>query len=180
MLQPYSLTRIANLQPALQPIAKAFLEQAEASGIPVSIVQDTRTMEQQQALFAQGRTSPGPVVTNARPGDSYHNWALAFDVVPDAYRNMPNWNPSGPFWPRLGAIGKSLGLTWGGDWSTPDRPHFHLEAAPLSELKAYWDKFRQIMPVSITPTTGGLAMILLIGAAWYWFVRPLLDKRGLL
>lgn len=137
-------------------------------------------MEQQQAIYSQGRTAPGPVVSNAKPGDSFHNWGLAFDVVPLAYISMPNWNPEGPLWGKLGAIGKRLGLTWGGDWRTPDRPHFHLEAAPLSEFKAYWEKFKTVMPITITPSTGGLAMILIVGAAWFFLLKPMLDKKGLL
>ena len=48
MIQPYNLSRLAGLQAALQPIARTFLEQAEAAGIPVTIVQSLRTMEQQQ------------------------------------------------------------------------------------------------------------------------------------
>lgn len=131
-------------------------------------------------MYAQGRTAPGSIVSYAPPGDSFHQYGLAGDVVPRAYRNLPDWNPSGPLWPKLGAIGKSLGLVWGGDWKKPDRPHFHLPAAPLAELKEYWKKFQAVMPISITPTTGGIAMILLIGAAWFLVVRPMMERRGML
>lgn len=137
-------------------------------------------MSEQEKIYAQGRTLPGGIVSDAKPGDSYHNWALAFDAVPVAYKALPNWNPTGPYWERIGAIGKNLGLTWGGDWSKPDKPHFQLTAAPLSELKAYWKKFQAIMPVTITPTTGGVAMIAVVSAAWYWFVRPMLARRKMI
>ena len=137
-------------------------------------------MAEQQKIYDQGRSAPVDIVTNAQPGDSYHNWALAFDVVPRAYKSLPNWNPSGPYWKTLGAIGRSLGLEWGGDWSKPDLPHFQLTAAPLSELKAYWDKFKTIMPVTVTPTQGGAVMIVGISLAWYYFMRPMLARRGLL
>lgn len=136
-------------------------------------------MDQQQLLYNQGRTSPGSVVTNAPPGDSYHNFGLAFDAVPRAYKALPGWNPSGEYWQRIGAIGKSLGLTWGGDFSTQDKPHFELKAAPLSELKAYWQKFREIMPISIEPTIGGAAIILAIAALWFFVIRPNLQRSGM-
>lgn len=136
-------------------------------------------MTQQQVLYSQGRTSPGNVVTHAAPGDSYHNYGLAFDVVPTAYKSLPNWNPSGEFWQRIGTIGKGLGLTWGGDFTSPDKPHFELKAAPLSELKAYWNKFKSIMPISIEPTIGGTAIILAIAALWFFVIRPNLQRSGL-
>lgn len=139
-------------------------------------MQGTRSFAEQQAVYDQGRANPGAIVTYAKPGDSYHQYGLAFDVVPTAYKTMPGWNPSGPLWDRIGAIGKTLGLNWGGDFSKPDKPHFELHAAPLAELKEYWNKFQQIMPITITPTTGGLAIIALIVAVYYFFLRPQLEQ----
>lgn len=131
-------------------------------------------------MYEQGRSEPGAIVTNAKPGDSYHQYGLAFDAVPAAYRTLPNWNPTGKDWQTIGAIGRSLGLEWGGDWVKKDFPHFQLAAAPIAELKAYWEKFKQVMPIEITPTSGGLAIIVLIGAIWLFFVRPQLSRSGLL
>jgi len=142
------------------------------------MVQGTRTHAQQGAVYAQGRTTPGAIVTDAEPGDSFHQYGLAGDVVPLAYKALPNWNPSGPLWAKIGAIGESLGLTWGGRWSKPDRPHFHLDAAPLVELKAYWDKFKQIMPITVTPTTGALGVILVLGILYWFFMKPQLERIG--
>lgn len=120
------------------------------------------------------------MVTNAKPGDSYHQYGLAVDVVPTAYKSMPDWNPTGPYWVRIGVIGEGLGLTWGGRWAKSDKPHFQLTAAPLSELKAYWEKFKQVMPVEITPATGGIVAILVIAAVFYFVVRPQMVKAGML
>lgn len=75
----------------------------------------------------QGRTKPGNKVTNA-PGStysSYHQWGTAFDI----YRNdgQGAYNESGNFFGRVGAIGVSIGLEWGGNWKSPvDKPHFQL------------------------------------------------------
>lgn len=138
-------------------------------------------MAEQQNIYDQGRTSPGAIVTNAKPGDSYHNYGLAFDVVPVAYKTLPDWNPAGPLWQKVGAIGKSFGLEWGGDWTPAKRdlPHFQLTAAPLAELKAYWEKFKTIMPIEISPTAGGGLIILLIIGVYWFFLRPALDKHGI-
>jgi D-alanyl-D-alanine carboxypeptidase-like protein len=174
----YSLSLIQTLQAPVQPIALSFLERCESAGIPCKVVQATRTFAQQQAIYDQGRTTPGAIVTKARPGDSYHQYGLAFDVVPVAYENLPDWNPSGPFWKQIGEIGESLGLTWGGRWSSPDEPHFELNAAPLSELKAYWAKFQQVMPITIEPTIGAFGIIMMIGFLYFWWLRPMLARRG--
>lgn len=154
--------------------------------MPCSVVQGTRTFAQQQAIYDQGRTTPGAVVTKARPGDSYHQYGLAFDVVPDAYKDLPNWNPGGDAWTTIGQIGESMGLTWGGRWASPDEPHFELMAAPLEELKAYYTKavaagksgWDAIMPISISPTMGAFGIILVIGLLYFLWLRPMLQQRG--
>jgi hypothetical protein len=145
-------------------------------------VQGTRTFAEQAALYAAtiDNDPSTPVVTRAKPGDSFHQYGLAFDVVPVAYKGMKDWNPSGPYWAQIGMIGESLGLTWGGRWSDPDKPHFHLAAAPLAELKAYWEKFRQVMPIEITPTIGAGAIIALLALAWFFFLKPRLERSGML
>ena len=182
ILGQYTLSRLRTLQPTLQPLAQTFLERCAEAGIPCEITQGTRTFAEQQRIYDQGRSAPGAVVTQAKPGDSYHQYGLAFDVVPTAYKSLPDWNPGGPFWATIGAIGKSLGLEWGGDWRTPDQPHFQIPSsvAPLAELKAYWEKFKAVMPVSITPTTGGTAIILLLVAVWFVVIQPRLTKAGML
>lgn len=159
---------------------QSLLDRAEAAGIPCDIVEGARSFAVQQVIYDQGRTAPGPIVSNAPPGNSYHNYRLAVDLVPRAYKTMPGWNPAGAYWSELGRIGESLGLTWGGRWSKPDLPHFELRAAPLSELKAYWEKFQAVMPIAITPTEGGAVIMLALAAAWFGVVRPRLAKvRGL-
>ena len=133
-------------------------------------------MTEQERVYAQGRTAPGDIVSNARPGDSYHNYALAFDAVPLAYKSMQNWNPSGLYWRQIGAIGQSLGLEWGGSWTREDLPHFQLTAAPISELKAYWNKFKTVMPINVEPSDVGIVAMLGLAAVWFGFVEPRLRK----
>src|SRR5574340_1073533 len=173
----YNLSRIQTLQPSIQGLATSLVERAKAQGISLEIVQAYRSPDQQQALYTSGAG-----VTNAPALSSYHNYGLAFDVVPQDYISLKDWNPSGPLWAQIGALGESLGLEWGGRWHKPDRPHFQIpeSAAPLSELKAYWLKFQKIMPVEITPAAGGLLAILVIAGAWVFFLKPMLEERGIL
>jgi peptidoglycan LD-endopeptidase CwlK len=74
-----------------------------------------RDSESQDALYAEGRTAPGAIVTNAKAGESAHNYGLAFDVVP--IRNgKPVWDSKDDLWQVVGRLGKEEGLFWGGDW----------------------------------------------------------------
>ena len=137
-------------------------------------------MTEQEQVYAQGRTAPGVIVSHARPGNSYHNYALAFDAVPTAYKGLPNWNPTGPYWRKIGAIGQSLGLEWGGSWTQEDLPHFPLTAAPIAELKAYWNKFKTVMPIGIEPSDVGIVAMLGVAAVWFGIVQPRLKRARLL
>lgn len=112
--------------------AKELVIRCLTAGLPILITQTKRTELEQQALWEQGRTRPGKVVTNARPGDSAHCpphdfSGLAFDV---AFRVLETgevtWNPpEGRTWEEVGAIGEALGLEWGGRWTGfQDKPHF--------------------------------------------------------
>lgn len=174
-LPQYSLLKVQSLQPALQPLAIRLVELAAERGVPARIVQGARSIDEQNALYTSGAG-----VTNAPGGLSYHNYGLAFDIVPDAYVSLPDWNPTGEQWRILGSIGESLGLSWGGRWSKPDLPHFELNAVPVRELKDYWDKFKQIMPVTLTPSAAGGAVILAIAGVWFYWLGPELKRRGLL
>jgi D-alanyl-D-alanine dipeptidase len=114
---------IARLEPVIQSKARALLDASKIEGIELVVTQGLRTMEEQAALYAQGRTAPGPVVTNAKPGSSWHNFGLAFDVAV-VQGGKPTWPADEALWQKVGALGKALGLTWGGDFMNfPDRPH---------------------------------------------------------
>jgi len=74
--------------------------------------------------LAKIRTEPGKVVTWAEPGESYHNYGLAIDVV-EILGGAAIW--TNPKWPLIGRIGKSFGFEWGGDWQGKmDKPHFQM------------------------------------------------------
>ena len=125
---------IATLLPEVRPIARALVHQAASAGIQIKVISGTRTFEEQDRLFAQGRTRPGRIVTKARAGFSNHNFGIAFDVgVFEGSRYLAE----SPKYKAVGAIGVELGLEWGGNWKTiVDQPHFQLRpgwAAEMSE-----------------------------------------------
>ena len=82
---------LADLHLHVRSLAEALLARSAAAGIPLTVTFTYRSPATQAALYAQGRTTPGRVVTNARAGESFHNYGLAFDVVPTALLALPNW-----------------------------------------------------------------------------------------
>lgn len=119
-----SETAIATLHPRVQPLARQLVRDAAAAGITIKVTSGTRTYAEQDSLYEQGRSRTGSVVTNARGGQSNHNFGVAFDVtVFDGV--VPIWES--PRYKTVGQLGKALGLEWGGDWKTiNDEPHFEL------------------------------------------------------
>ena len=95
-----------DLVPPAKQRAQAFVEAAKAKGIDLLVTSTYRDNESQAALYAQGRTTPGDVVTNARPGQSWHNYRCALDVVA-LVNGKPIWNKKDPIWQKIGEIGKS-------------------------------------------------------------------------
>lgn len=139
---------ITKCHPRLQNLAAQLVEECNKQGLIIKIGECFRTVAEQDALYAQGRTVPGSIVTNAK-GSTYssqHQWGIAFDF----FRNDGTgaYNESGDFFGCVGAIGKSLGLGWGGDWKSPvDKPHLYLPdwgstTAQLKQLYGTPDKFK--------------------------------------
>jgi peptidoglycan L-alanyl-D-glutamate endopeptidase CwlK len=131
---PRSEKNIATLLPEVQPEARALIQKAAQNGIRIKIISGLRTFAEQDALFAQGRTQPGDIVTKARGGFSNHNFGIAFDVgVFEGQKYLPD----SVKYRAVGVLGADLGLEWGGNWKTiVDQPHFQLRpswAADLSE-----------------------------------------------
>lgn len=126
---------ILTLHEDVRALARELLREAASRGITAVVTSGTRTYEEQNALYEQGRSAPGNRVTNARGGYSNHNFGIAFDVTIFGANGQPIWES--PRYAELGTIGKSLGLSWGGDWENfRDEPHFELRpswAKSLSE-----------------------------------------------
>jgi hypothetical protein len=131
-------SRLSELQPHVAKAAWKCVQQAEKEGIEVLITQGLRTYAEQDALYAQGRTKPGKIVTNARGGYSYHNFGLAFDIVLIENGNAV-WTVNSK-WKRFAAICKANGFAWGGDWTSfKDYPHFEMTGGlSLAECRLRW------------------------------------------
>lgn len=116
---------ISTLHPRLRNNARQLVQSAGAKGIKIKIISGLRTYDEQNALYAQGRTSSGRVVTNARGGYSNHNFGVAFDV--GVFSADGKYLDESPAYKTVGQLGKALGFEWGGDWSSiQDQPHFQL------------------------------------------------------
>lgn len=114
---------INDLDPRVAAKCLALIDACRDAGIDLIVTSTYRDNASQEALFAQGRTAPGRKVTNARAGQSWHNYRLAFDVVP-VVAGKAVWNDAAA-WETIGRLGEAVGLEWAGRWKTfKEMPHF--------------------------------------------------------
>lgn len=94
-------------------------------GVHPFITETLRTFKESDDLYAQGRTKPGQIVTNAKGGSSYHNYGMAIDFVNQVH-GLPKWIVDENWMKVVGAF-KKHGFVWGGDFkSIKDSPHFEM------------------------------------------------------
>lgn len=131
------MAKLDGLHPYVKQKTEELIRNANArlTNHKMMITQAFRSKAEQDALYAQGRTKPGAIVTNAKGGTSMHNFGLAIDfclVTPDGKRTV--WDVKGDFdkdgvadWMEVVEEAKKLGFTWGGDWTSfVDMPHFQM------------------------------------------------------
>lgn len=140
MRDKVSIPRVALLHPLVRDEVARLIDKAEAlfpAAIAIRIVQGLRTIAEQDALYAQGRTKPGKKVTNARGGKSFHNYGLAIDfaILRDkdgngiyeevSWDTVADFDKDGlPDWKEIVTVFEASGWKWGGKWSTiVDMPH---------------------------------------------------------
>lgn len=120
---------LCGVNPTVAAMTRAAAEILAGEQTFVRVVSGLRTAKQQEALFAQGRTEPGSIVTYARAGESMHNYGLAVDVVPFlvGHSGQLNWSPATPQFRLMVDAFKRVGFSWGGDWQElKDFDHFQL------------------------------------------------------
>lgn len=126
--------KIEDLHHNLQPICREFMQKVLDAGVDIIITCTYRSNEEQNELYAQGRTKSGLIVTRARGGQSAHNFTIdgkpaakAFDIVP-MIGGKPIWSVGHKAWTIAGKIGMELGLNWYGapGSSFVEFPHFQL------------------------------------------------------
>jgi len=106
--------KLEDLHPKVKVLCEKFIEKCKSQNIDVLITSTYRDGASQDALYAQGRTTAGKIVTNARAGQSYHNWRVAFDFVPLVH-GKAQWSDVATF-TKCGEIAESVGLEWAGRW----------------------------------------------------------------
>jgi peptidoglycan LD-endopeptidase CwlK len=158
-----SANRLEKVHPELKKRITKLLNNLAKKSLDVRVVQGLRTFAEQDALFAQGRTKPGKRVTNAKGGQSNHNYGLAVDMAPFK-AGQPDWNNIAGF-KTIGSEAKKLGLEWGGDWKKlVDMPHVQLPGLSVKEcfalfqrggIDAVFERMCEILggasPVSLVP-----------------------------
>lgn len=133
MIDNVTIPRIQILHPKVREEVMEIYSEIEQHVHPVicRFTQTLRTINDQNALYAKGRTAPGPIVTKARGGLSYHNYGLAIDIAfikggKLSYDMAADDDKDGRRdWMEVVEIFKSFGWAWGGNWATfKDYPHF--------------------------------------------------------
>ena len=147
------------LHPRLANALMTLQAQCAAINLELGFSTGYRSAAEQDALYAQGRTTPGSIVTNARGGYSQHNWGIAADF----FRNVKGHEWETPFFEIVGPMAEKLGLGWGGRWTDfQDMPHLYLPDwgdTPTPLINAYglhgYDAFRSTWGGSSGGSSGG-------------------------
>lgn len=123
-LQPDIEDMPDKLLPLIERKRDALFLVAKLIGLDLRMTSGFRSIQEQDELYAQGRTKPGKIVTNAKGGESLHNYGVAFDVVDKKL----GYEIGEAKWKGLGVLWNWLGGEWGGDWTQfVDKPHFEMK-----------------------------------------------------
>lgn len=137
-------TPVTDIHPVVLAQKNKLVAHAREIGIRIMITDGYRSDEEQNRLYSKGRSTEGNIVTNARAGESLHNYGLAIDFALRLKDGSVIWdmeydgNGNGKSdWLEVVAIAKDLGFEWGGDWTNfPDYPHLQMDfGLSLRELK---------------------------------------------
>lgn len=142
-----NFTRVdtTKIYPPFHAKVQAMLAELDAQSASFWVVSGYRPYAEQTALYAQGRTTPGKIVTNARAGQSSHNFGIAYDLVRDGFMEraglQPDYRPAS--YDVLGPAAQKHGIVWGGSWTFKDLPHVQLPgyvtAAQLEPLRVAFE-----------------------------------------
>jgi len=138
--------KIEDLHITLQPMTRSLLEQGQeaikSTGWTFFITDGFRSNAEQTKLYSQGRTTPGKIVTNARAGQSAHNYGLAVDMAFQKSGKL-SYDPS--LYAKIYPIARKIGFELGADWTGfTDKPHFeHPQWEKIS------NKGKEVMPTAL-------------------------------
>ena len=129
-----SENRLTSLYPEFARRVRLLVQSLAKQGFQLEVTQGLRTVEEQNALYAQGRNGDKrPQVTDARGGRSYHNFGLAVDFALVVNGKL-GWPEPHPVWKAIGREAARVGLEWGGTWRKPDLPHVQMKPVPPVSL----------------------------------------------
>lgn len=135
-MDPSSEEKLTQVHPELARRVRRFSDLCVANGLEIRVTCGLRTYPQQDALYQQGRSTAGPIVTNAQAGYSAHQFGYAVDIVPgrDGFGPfVPDWDALDVAWKQVLSLAKQCSLAEGAEWRTfPDRPHLYLEELPAT------------------------------------------------
>jgi len=115
-----------SLDPKVGAAAKAAIAECKAKELDLLVTNTYRSGAEQEALYAQGRTKPGPKVTNARAGQSFHQYRVALDLYP-MVNGKPDFSGKSPNWFKIAEIFKAHGFEWAFEWKRfKEMPHFQM------------------------------------------------------
>jgi peptidoglycan LD-endopeptidase CwlK len=127
-----SQSRLTGLHPVLIERLINLDSQLTANSIEMRISQALRSWAYQAGLYAQGRTAPGVIVTDAEPGQSWHNYGFAVDIVP-LVNGVCDWNDSGPIWQKIYSLLPGCGFFSGKDYSSRFKDPDHIQLSDIPE-----------------------------------------------
>lgn len=181
-----SAEKLAKVHPVLRQKIAQVIALCANLGMDVRVVQGLRTFDEQTKLYNQprdGKDNDGDgrvdekdeKVTNAKAGESNHNYGLAGDLCPFR-NNKPDWNDLQGF-AVIAREAKRVGLESGADWKFKDRPHVQLRGIGIKEcsalfkkggIKAVWDRMDQLLggaqPAVFVPAADDILEVGDIGA----------------
>lgn len=167
-VQAINNDRISRLQAGFQPLVRKLIQMAQQEGIILVVSQGLRTTEEQNALYSKGRGTDEPKVTNAKGGNSWHNYGLAVDfAVYDASKQKigippPPVRAIEEIWGRVGALGEGIGLNWGKRFNKDDLVHFDWHPGLDFPAQAAGVSFEA------TPATSPVQSDIFAGDPTYW------------
>lgn len=151
-MDPATKMRLAQVHPKVSEGIQKLITTLAGEGIAIRVTQGFRSYEEQDQLYEQGRTAPGPIVTYAHAGYSWHNFGLAVDVAPFDAHGKPDWDIRHAGWSRIVALAEADGFVSGSRWGKPDWPHLQMTGVypvtpndqvrqlfTASSLQAVWD-----------------------------------------
>lgn len=136
-VEQLNATRLQQVHPIVASLMHQVIDKCAQQGVHILVTQGLRTWAEQDALYNQGRSAPGKKVTNAKGGQSYHNFGFAVDFVPIDALGKADWNVAHPSWQVVIDTAKQLHFESGAEWVTfKDYPHLQITGGlSLADLR---------------------------------------------